>query len=121
MKRFNPREMRRMMDKLGVNTSEMTDVKEVIFRTATKDLIVQNPTVTTLEIQGKQTYQVIGEELEEREISDKAEKAKPAISEEDILLVSEQANVTMEEAKGALDEVEGDLAQAILLLTSNRK
>lgn len=123
MRRFNPREMRRMMDRIGVNTKEMPDVKEVIFRTSTKDLIVQNPSVTSVEIQGQQIFQVVGEGITEREISEKAEpeKAKPAISEEDILLVAQQANVSMEEAKATLEGVEGNLAQAILILTSKKK
>ncbi|MEM2915655.1 MAG: nascent polypeptide-associated complex protein [Candidatus Bathyarchaeia archaeon] len=123
MRRFSPREMRRMMDRIGVNTREMPDIREVIFRTATKDLIVQNPSVTSVEIQGQQIFQVVGDGITERQISAKAEpeKAKPSISEEDILLVAQQADVTMEEAKATLEEVEGNLAQAILILTSKKK
>lgn len=113
--------MRRMMDRIGVNTREMSDVKEVIFRTSTKDLVIQNPAVTMLEIQGQQIFQVVGEEVTEREILEKAEEPKPTISDEDILLVAQQANVDMEKAKVALEEVKGDLAQAILLLTSRKK
>ncbi len=121
MRRFSPREMRRMMDRVGVNTKEMPDVKEVIFRTSIKDLIVQKPVVTSLEIQGQQIFQVVGEGIVEHEISEKTEKVKPVISEEDILLVAQQANVSMEESKATLEEVEGNLAQAILLLTSKKR
>ena len=41
------------------------------------------------------------------------------VSDEDIALVSQQANVDEEKAKNALAEAEGDLARAILLLTTN--
>ena len=39
-------------------------------------------------------------------------------SEEDIQLVSQQAGVDEEKAKNALEEAKGDLARAILLLTT---
>ena len=39
-------------------------------------------------------------------------------SNEDIQLVSQQAGVDEEKAKNALEEAKGDLARAILLLTS---
>jgi len=42
-------------------------------------------------------------------------------SDEDIQLVSQQAGVDEEKAKSALEEAKGDLARAILLLTSGLK
>ncbi|MEM2593956.1 MAG: Nascent polypeptide-associated complex protein, partial [Candidatus Bathyarchaeia archaeon] len=35
----------------------------------------------------------------------------------DVLLVAQQANVSLEEARAALEQTNGDLAQAILLLS----
>ena len=43
---------------------------------------------------------------------------KPKYKEDDILLVAQQAHVSGERAKVALEESGGDLAQAILKLTS---
>ena len=43
-------------------------------------------------------------------------KEESKISEEDVLLVSQQANVSEEVARNALKESDGDLAQAILKL-----
>ena len=42
----------------------------------------------------------------------------PAIKEEDIILVMQQANVSKEKAIRALTESKGDMAQAILSLTT---
>lgn len=108
---------------MGVNAREMPEIKEVIFRTENKEIIVQNPTVTSLEIQGQQIFQIVGEGLEEREITKEIQPKPetPKILEEDILLVAQQANVSFEEAKSALEETKGDLAQAILILTSRKK
>ena len=49
-----------------------------------------------------------------RNDTEEIEKDSPVYKEEDILLVSQQANVTPEEAEKALEETNGDLAQAIL-------
>ena len=43
-------------------------------------------------------------------------KEESKISEEDVLLVSQQADVSEEVARNALEESDGDLAQAILKL-----
>ena len=121
MRRFNPRQAKRMMDRMGMDTREMPEVKEVIFRTSEKELYVKNPSVTAIEIQGQKLFQVGGEGLEERELSAVEEAAKPSVSEEDAQLVAEQANVSLEEAKATLESTGGNLAQAILVLTSKRK
>ncbi len=42
----------------------------------------------------------------------------PIFSEDDIMLVCQQANCDKEKAKDALAETKGDIAQAILRLTS---
>ncbi len=123
LRRFSQREIKRLMSRMGVNAREMPEIKEVIFRTENKEIIVQNPTVTSLEIQGQQIFQIVGEGLEEREITKEIQPKPetPKILEEDILLVAQQANVSFEEAKSALEETKGDLAQAILILTSRKK
>ena len=49
---------------------------------------------------------------------EEAELEVPIFSDEDIQLVSQQAGVDEEKAKSALEEAKGDLARAILLLTT---
>ena len=121
MKRFSPRELRRLMDRLGVSAQPLTDVEEAVFKLKDgKELVIRNPTITMLDFQGQKIFQVIGESLEERTVEVKG-KAKPKIPEEDVALVAEQAGVSLEEARAALEETGGDLAQAILLLASRRK
>ncbi len=104
------------MQRLGVGMSELTDVQEVVFRTATKEIIVENPEVAVLQLHGQRIFQVTGENIVEKTI-EKAVEKKP-IPEEDIRLVADQTGKSVEEAKRALEETEGDLAKAILLLQS---
>ena len=58
-------------------------------------------------------FQVIAESYEEME------REVPVFSDEDIELVCQQASVSKEKAIEALTEAKGDLARAILLLTTN--
>lgn len=123
MRRLSSRELKRIIGKFGVNAKEVEDVKEVILKTSTKEVIIQNPIVTLFEAQGQKIFQIFGEKIEEKVISKELEllREDEKISDEDVLLVAQQANVDFEEAKAALKECKGDLAQAILILASKKK
>jgi len=115
-KRVSPREAKRMMQRMGLNMGEMPDVQEVILRTSTKEVVVENPEVAVLEMHGQKIFQVTGGKITEKEIAAEKVKKKVAIPEEDVRLVADQTGKSMEEARRVLEETEGDLAKAILLL-----
>jgi nascent polypeptide-associated complex subunit alpha len=112
---MNPREARRMMQRMGMNMGAMPEVEQVVFKTSTKEIIVENPEVTVMEMQGQKIFQVIGERITEKAL-EKAVK----IPEEDVQLVATQANVSPDQARAALEQTKGDLAQAILLLSQTK-
>ncbi len=103
-----------MMQRMGLSMGEMPDVQEVIFKTSNKEIVVENPQVATLDLHGQKIFQVTGERITERTVEKEA--AKVTIPEEDVRLVADQTGKSVEEAKRALEETEGDLAKAILLL-----
>jgi nascent polypeptide-associated complex subunit alpha len=105
--------MRRMMDKMGLDMSEIPNVLEVIIKTDKKEIIIAKPSVTEMKAKDNTIFQVIAESYEEQE------REVPVFSDEDIELVSQQASVSKEKAITALTEAKGDLARAILLLTTN--
>jgi len=111
MRRISPREAKRMMQRMGLSMGQVPDVQQVILRTSTKEIIVENPEVAVIDLHGQKVFQVTGERIIEKTI-----EKKVAIPEEDIQLVAGQTGKSMEEAKRALEETEGDLAKAILLL-----
>ena len=106
------RQMRRMMDKMGLDMEEIPNVQEVIIKTDKKEIIIPNPSVTEMKSKENSIFQVIAESFEEKELE------VPIFSEADIMLVCQQANCDEEKAKDALAETKGDIAQAILRLTS---
>ena len=92
----------------------MPDVQEVVIRTVSKEIIIEQPEVAMLEMQGQKIFQVTG-----GTISEKAVERKPSsVPEEDVRLVADQTGKSVEEARKALEESSGDLAKAILLLQS---
>jgi nascent polypeptide-associated complex subunit alpha len=117
---MNPREQKRMMQRMGMNMEQVDDVKQVIIRTATKDIVIDEPEVAILGVQGQKMYQVIGGEVTEQAPSQfgASVAAKPSFTDEDAQLVADQTGRSLEKAKEALKECGGDLAKAILLLQS---
>jgi nascent polypeptide-associated complex subunit alpha len=109
--KMDNRNARRMMDRMGINLKEIPDVQEVIIKTPSKELHITNASVSEVNAQGNRVFQVVGE-VEEVEVQRKT------FSDEDILLVQQQAGVTRERAATALEESDGEVARAILKLTS---
>lgn len=106
------RDMRRMLDKMGLNMQEMTNIEEVVIRTDSKEIFLIKPQV--IEMKGKEStiFQIIAGDMEEKE------REVPTFSEEDIILVMQQASCSREKAVLALTDTKGDIAQAILNLTT---
>ena len=111
MRRVNPREARRMMHRMGLNMVPL-EVEEAILRTKDKEIVIEKPEVAILEVQGQKVFQLAGGKTTERTL-----RKETTIPEEDIQLVAMQANATSDQARAALEQSKGDLAQAILLLT----
>ena len=106
---MNPRKMQQMMKKMGMQQQEIP-ATEVIIKTEDKEIVITEPSVSKINMMGQETFQISGS-IHERETS-----SEPEISEDDVKTVAEQANCSEEEAKQALEETSGDLAEAILKL-----
>jgi nascent polypeptide-associated complex subunit alpha len=113
-KRVNPREAKRMMQRMGLSMDAMPDVEQVVIKTSNKEITIEEPEVAMIEMQGQKIFQITG-----GKISEKAAERKPSgVAEEDVRLVADQTGKSVEEARKALEESNGDLAKAILLLQS---
>lgn len=114
--KMNPRQMQQMMKRLGINIKEIDNVEEIIIRTDTKEYIFDNAEVTVMDAQGQKTYQITGRpRIVTRGSEEKVEEK--GFPQEDIDLVAEQTGKSKEKAKKALEETDGDIAEAILKLT----
>ena len=107
--RINPRQMNQVMKRLGINVKEIENVKKVIIKTDKKEYIFDDAEVTIMDAQGQKTFQISGRP--------KILDLKDDINKDDIDLIIEQTGKTIEEAKKALEETNGDIAEAIIKLT----
>ncbi|MCU0798264.1 MAG: nascent polypeptide-associated complex protein [Candidatus Thermoplasmatota archaeon] len=106
--RMNPKQMERMMRKMGLNMEEMTDVKGVVITTATKEIRIIDPQVTVMNVHGERSYQIQGK-VEEKTLSG-------TFTEEDIELVMAQTGASRERVVEALTDCGGEPAEAIIKL-----
>ncbi len=106
----NPRQMQQMMKKMGIQQVDLAAIKVTIELEDKSTLIFHNPAVSKVNMMGQQTYQIIGEPEEHTELT------APEINDDDIKTVMEQSQVNKEKALAALEEADGDIAQAILKL-----
>ena len=113
----SPRQARRLMKRMGMKVEEVTNVEQVIIKTATEVRVIDGPSVTLTSMQGEDIYQIIGGKVSKKKLNAK----ELTISEEDVALVAQQARIDFETARKALEESKGDLAQAIILLTQRKK
>ena len=123
MAKFDSRNARRMMQRMGMQMQEFNGVTRVIIQSPGKEIVIEQPTVTSINVQGQRIYQITGGKATERAPQAAAthgmapaEKPPVHVPEEDVLLVAQQAKVSMEKARETLTKCEGDLARAILIL-----
>jgi nascent polypeptide-associated complex subunit alpha len=105
------RDMMRALQRMGMQVKEIEGAKEVVIITNDKKIVIDEPNVSAVTVQGQQIYQIMGGTQREEPLT-----KTDTVSEEDVRLVSEQAGVSLEEAKKALESTGGDLARAIVEL-----
>ena len=98
--------MQAMMKQMGISQTEI-DASRVVIECPDKNIIIDNPGVMKVKMQGQETFQITGEAREEE-----AEK----FSEADIKTIIEKTGCSEKEAKETLEKT-GDLAEAILELS----
>ena len=86
---MNPKKMQSMMKQLGIKQEEIEAARVIIERADERKIVIENPSVTKIEMQGQETWQISGEVTEE----------EPGVSEDDVKLVSEKTGKSEEEAK----------------------
>ena len=108
---LNPKDLKRMMKKLGITAEEVEAVTVSVQLRDGGVMLVDSPQVLVIRAKGQPPMlYVVGET---RIVEGGGE---PEFTEEDVRLVAEQAGVSEDEARRALEETGGDIAAAILKL-----
>lgn len=111
---MSPRDLQKAMKRLGIKLEEVNAVKVTIELDTGEQLLVEDPQVMIMKAKGQPPMLYITGEI--KKVEKKEEEEKPPFTEEDVTLVAEQAGVSLEEARKALEETGGDIAEAILML-----
>ena len=99
--------MQQMMKQMGIAQENIDSLRVIIEKNDGK-IVIENPSIVKIKVQGQESFQISGDVKEESEIEE--------ISEQDIETVIEKTGANEEEAKKTLEKT-GDLAQTILELS----
>lgn len=108
---LNPKKIQAVMKQLGMKQEDI-EAKRVIIEKQNSNIIIENPSVAKIEMQGKETFQISGDIQEDTESAESKENI-----EKDIKTIMEKTNCDKEEAALALEKNNGDLAATILELS----
>jgi len=117
--RMNPKQMKAMMKRMGINQEDVDDVEEVVIKTKNKEIVFKDAVVTSVIVQGQKTFQIVGTP-QERERKREEVEDEGGIPQSDIKLVMDQTGCTATEARNALEETAGAPAEAILKIMSSK-
>jgi len=101
---MNPAKMQGMMKKMGISQVNLP-VKRVVFEMEDSNLVIEEPSVTKVSMQGQVSYQVVGDAVEE---------SAESFSEDDVAMVMEKSGKSRDEVVEALENSDGDIAEAIV-------
>jgi len=101
---MNPAKMQGMMKKMGISQVNLP-VKRVVFEMEDSNLVIEEPSVTKVSMQGQISYQVVGDAVEE---------SVESFNDEDVAMVVEKSGKSEDEVRVALEESGGDIAEAIV-------
>jgi nascent polypeptide-associated complex subunit alpha len=107
--KMNPKQMEKMAKQLGMKM-ETVDAEQVIIKLQSGgEIVINNPSVSKINMMGQDTFQVTGD-IEEKEDE----------SDDDVEMVATKAGVSVDEARHVLSET-NDIAEAILRLKEEHK
>lgn len=98
--------MQAVMKQMGMSQDQIPASRVTIEKPDDTKIVIDNPSVTKIKMQGQESFQISGEAREEG-----------GTSEADIKTVMEKTGSSEEQAKKALENSAGDLAEAILKLS----
>ncbi|MDP1729148.1 MAG: nascent polypeptide-associated complex protein [archaeon] len=112
---IDPKKIGSMMKQMGIKQEEI-EADRVIIEKSDGRLIIENPHVQKITMQGQESFQITGDITEESEKQENEEEKLEA----DIQTIVEQTGVNKEIAAIELEKNNGDIAETIISL-SNQK
>jgi nascent polypeptide-associated complex subunit alpha len=105
---INPKQMQGMMRKMGISQEEIQALRVIIEKTDGNKIVIEEPNIMKIKMQGQESFQITGEIKEE--------SGEVKISKEDIETIIQKTGCTEKQAEESLKKT-GDLAESILELS----
>lgn len=113
MPHLSIRELKRTLQRFGVNVEELSGVEKVEILMKDKKIVVDKPQILYMKLQNQHVYYIFTSTIIE-------EAEKHLFSDEDVEFVVSQTGVAREKAVEALKKSRGDIAEAIILIKEGR-
>jgi len=113
---LSPKAMQKALGQ--IDTQEIDEVLEVIVRTRTEEIVLEEPEVTIMNM-GQELWNIVPKRVTRKSLgipSIPEAKQELTINEQDVQLIVSTAGVTKEEAISAIEKSGGDIAKAIMSL-----
>jgi len=107
---IDPSKMQGMMKKLGIKQEVIDSSKVTIDKVDGTKIVINDPQVVRVIMQGQESFQITGDAVE-------VDGEEEGISEEDIVSVIDKTGKSRDVVVKALEEANGDLAEAIISLS----
>jgi alpha-NAC-related protein len=105
--KINPKQLEGMMKKMGISNAQI-DAKRVIIECDGENIIIDEPNVMKVSMQGQESWQITGEARSE---------SREGFSDEDVEMVMQKTGKKEAEVREFLKENGGDIALAIMELS----
>lgn len=115
MPNLDPKKMKAIMKQMGINQEEI-EANKVIIEKDDGKIIIENPQIIRVNMQGQDSYQISGD-VSEESIEESSEEEKV---EEDLKSIVEQTGVSKEIAAIELEKNNGDIAETIIALNKKK-
>src|SRR3989338_4619429 len=100
----DPKKVEQIMKKLNMKVQQI-EAEEVVIRTKDKDIIISRPEIMLADMMGREVYQVSGEVSE-----------RILVNEDDVRMVMDKTGKDRDTVVKKLEELDNDLAKAIMEL-----
>jgi len=109
---LDPKKMQAMMKQMGIKQEEIS-ANRVIIEQDDGKIIINNPSILKVNMQGNVNFQVSGDIEEQKDIEESSEEKL----KEDIKTIVEQTGVSEDIVAIELEKNEGDIAATIISLS----
>ena len=104
---IDPSKMKAMMKQMGIKQEQIDAGKVIIEKNEGRRIIIENPNVIKMTMQGQDSWQITGDAREEEETG---------FNEEDVQMIMDKTGKSKAQVLEVLDET-GDIAETIVRLS----